>query len=928
MPLVAGRRSRKWLALVAAVALAAVPVSMGTPAQGQEPGTLSLYKRIENLDSGASEGRRELWEMHARHVATGEELSGDGLNGFQSRTVPDGDYVISESGGVDGYRFQDWSCTDGFESTDPSPTITVPPGGNLTCTVDNEAIEPTLSLVKVVNGGSAVPGDFQLTAQGPTNVTGPGGSAAVTNQKVRIGTYSLSETGPDGYDAGPWACTETSVTGETVPLPVTNGQITIGLDQAVVCTITNSADLPHLTLVKEVVNAGGGTAQPSDWTLVAEGPGQQLSGTSGSDAVSHVAVEPGVFALAESGGSSGYEAGDWFCETSGDPVPVSGGSVNIDADDDMTCTITNTWAGGQLTLLKDVVGGSAPPASWTLSATGDGAALAGTDGVTGGLPAGQYALAEADGPSGYDLTGWACVPASALTGTTVTVAAGGDVTCTATNTWVPPHLTLIKEVVGGPDPAEAWTLTAQAPGGTVISGPSGSNDVSHVTVPVGPYALSESGPTPELYSASPWSCTANGVPRTVVGGVVTLVSPSDDVVCTVTNTWQGASLTLEKDLDNGEGGSAEPTDWTLTAAGATTHSGVSGSDEVTGVPVAPGTYDLSESGGPPGYSSDGWSCTGGSLEGSALTLAAGDDVTCTVDNQWVGSFLTLVKVVDPEDAAPQEWMLSATGGPETGGTMVSGQSADDDVTRVPVPPGDYTLAESDGPDGYLLDGWECTGADVSGAVVTVPAESEVTCTATNLWTGPILTLVKAVDGGTATATDWTLSATGPRTVSGTTGDNDVTRASLTAGTYELAESDGPDGYEAGPWSCEGDGVLEGDTITLEDGDEATCTITNTFSSGPTPPTTPVTTATSPPTTPPTTPSTTAPTPTPTNGGGTDGGGNGGGASDDAGTGGAGDNLPGTGTTVALSAVVVAAALLIGGAALLVTGRRRRRDHEM
>ncbi|MFC6148053.1 LPXTG cell wall anchor domain-containing protein [Mumia xiangluensis] len=911
-------RPAKALALAAAIALAAVPVSIGAPAQGQEPGTLSLFKRIENLDSGASEGRRQLWEMHATHVATGEELSGDGLNGFQSRTVPDGDYVISESGGVDGYRFQDWSCSDGFESTDPSPTITVPPGGNLTCTVDNEAIEPTLTLVKnVFGGGSAVPADFQLTAQGPTTVTGPGNSEAVTNQKVRIGTYTLSEAGPTGFDAGPWICNATSSDGTTQDLVVTNDQVTIGLDQAVRCEISNTADLPHLTLVKDVVNDGGGTADRTDWTLTAQSPSQVVSGTSGSADVSHVSVDTGTYTLSESPGPEGYDASDWVCTNDGDPVAVVDSSVTIGVDDNLTCTVTNTWTGGRLTLFKVVEGGSASPSAWTLSASSETGQLSGTDGVSGGLPAGTYDLAEADGPTGYELTEWVCIPASALSGTTVTITRGESVTCDAVNTWVPPHLTLIKQVVGGPDPADAWTLTARSPDGTVISGASGSNDVSHVTVPVGPYALSESGPTPALYDASDWTCTVNGEPRPVVGGVVTLVSPSEDVVCTITNTWQGANLTLEKDLDNGEGGSAEPTDWTLTAVGETTHAGPTGSDEVTDVPVAPGTYDLSESGGPPGFASDGWTCTGGTLDGSVLTLEAGDDVTCTVENRWVGSFLTLVKVVDPEDAAPQEWMLSATGGPETGGTTFSGQSAGTAVTRVPVPPGDYALAESGGPDGYVLDGWQCTGADIAGAVVTVPTEAEVTCTATNLWAGPILTLVKAVDGGAADPTDWTLSATGPQTVSGTTGDNVVTRASLTAGTYELAESGGPDGYEAGPWSCEGDGTLEGDAITLEDGDEATCTITNTFDDTPptTAPTTPPTTAPTEPTTAPTasTPPTTA---TPTGDGGTD---------DGAGTGGAGDGLPSTGTTIAMSAIVVAAALLLGGAVLIVGGRRRHDD---
>jgi hypothetical protein len=74
-------------------------------------GTLSLFKQIENLDTGASEGRRELWTMHAVNTEDAAyTFEGNGLNGVQSLTVPAGDYTISESGGVPGYEFVGWDC--------------------------------------------------------------------------------------------------------------------------------------------------------------------------------------------------------------------------------------------------------------------------------------------------------------------------------------------------------------------------------------------------------------------------------------------------------------------------------------------------------------------------------------------------------------------------------------------------------------------------------------------------------------------------------------------------------------------------------------------------------------------------------------------------------------------------------------------------
>src|SRR5919198_4828 len=75
-----------------------------------------------------------------------------------------------------------------------------------------------------------------------------------------------------------------------------------------------------------------------------------------------------------------------------------------------------------------------------------------------------------------------------------------------------------------------------------------------------------------------------------------------------------------------------------------------------------------------------------------------------------------------------------------------------------------------------------------------------------------LKLVKTVtnnNGGTAVATDFTLSAAGPTPVSGAGGvDSDVN-----AGTYTLLETNVAD-YTAGSWSCSGGSFTAPDKITL------------------------------------------------------------------------------------------------------------------
>src|SRR5947208_3000786 len=63
-----------------------------------------------------------------------------------------------------------------------------------------------------------------------------------------------------------------------------------------------------------------------------------------------------------------------------------------------------------------------------------------------------------------------------------------------------------------------------------------------------------------------------------------------------------------------------------------------------------------------------------------------------------------------------------------------------------------------------------------------------------------LTLVKTVtndDGGAALPAAWTLSATGPSSLSGAGGAS----GDVKAGSYTLSETAGPNGYLAGAWSC-------------------------------------------------------------------------------------------------------------------------------
>ncbi|WP_206154352.1 VWA domain-containing protein [Cellulosimicrobium aquatile] len=103
----------------------------------------------------------------------------------------------------------------------------------------------------------------------------------------------------------------------------------------------------------------------------------------------------------------------------------------------------------------------------------------------------------------------------------------------------PPMLTLVKEVVnddGGTAAPADWTLTASGSaetGDLVVTGASGSDDVTAVPVEEGTYALAEDGPAG--YTTLGWECVDGEGAALAVEDEVVVVGPDDAVTCTVTN---------------------------------------------------------------------------------------------------------------------------------------------------------------------------------------------------------------------------------------------------------------------------------------------------------------------------------------------------------------------------------------------------------
>jgi len=200
--------------------------------------------------------------------------------------------------------------------------------------------------------------------QSPPAESGTSGVSAVVDPDTR---YTLSESGVPGYAphvdpdttvadgaTGSWQCEQLltprlrAVGGTRGLETFAGGDGTVSLPPGTVaqCTLHNSPEPAHLTLVKHVVNDDDGNAVPDDWTLLASPrtreslpTGGGIEGKSGSAQVTDVAISPGTpYLLAESGGKSGYKRTGLECQG----ADLRDGQITAGINAHVTCVFTNT----------------------------------------------------------------------------------------------------------------------------------------------------------------------------------------------------------------------------------------------------------------------------------------------------------------------------------------------------------------------------------------------------------------------------------------------------------------------------------------------------------------------------------------------------------------------------------------------------------
>jgi hypothetical protein len=290
----------------------------------------------------------------------------------------------------------------------------------------------------------------------------------------------------------------------------------------------------------------------------------------------------------------------------------------------------------------------------------------------------------------------------------------------------PASITIIKDAI--PDSAQAFGFTATgglSPAGFTLDD-DGADPPSNTQVYSGILVTANNGNNYTIteQTVSGWDLTSLDCEvETDLGGSQIEAPPSasinlregENVSCTFVNTAQAAHLTLVKEVIRDNGGTAEASDWTLSADGPTPISGPGGADSN----VNAGTYLLSESGGPAGYTPGAWVCVGGSQNGDQVTLGPGGSATCTITNNDQPGTLIVKKVLILDDGGTLDeidFEFSVNGGTPQA-FEADGQN---DLT---VDAGTYSVVEP-AVAGYTTSYNNCTD-------VVVANGGSATCTITN-----------------------------------------------------------------------------------------------------------------------------------------------------------------------------------------------------
>lgn len=288
----------------------------------QQPGTLIVKKLVINDNGGTKVATDFSFQVDGGDSVTfitdPDQDPSNSLMGKNTLVVDTGIYDVTEPA-VAGYSTSYNNCTD----------VSVPAGGSATCTITNDDVAPTITLIKNVvndNGGNAGVNDFGLTIGG-TAVNSGVAQTVLANQ-----AYALNEAGLTGYNF----VSIGGAAGDSSTCPATlGGTVTAGPGENIVCTIKNDDIAPTITLIKEIIIDNGGSAGVNDFGLT-------IGSTSVNSGVAMAVNANQAYALDEAGLAGFHFESIGAGESDSLKCPsVLEGTVTADEGENITCTIVN-----------------------------------------------------------------------------------------------------------------------------------------------------------------------------------------------------------------------------------------------------------------------------------------------------------------------------------------------------------------------------------------------------------------------------------------------------------------------------------------------------------------------------------------------------------------------------------------------------------
>ena len=316
------------------------------------------------------------------------------------------------------------------------------------------------------------------------------------------GTYTVTEADPSpGFLLTAITCTA----GGTGDVPSRTATITLTPGATVTCTFVNEKQLGTIVIEKTAV----GGDDTFDYTATGTGlPGSfQITTSGGSGSQTFASLVPGSYTVTESAPPSGWDFTSLVCVDPDGGTTVVGqtATIDLDAGETVTCTYTNTKR-GTIVINKNTVGGDDTfnfttsgtgglPPSFQITTSGG----SGSQTFTNIVP-GSHTVTEdvATLPPNWSFTSLVCVDpdgGTTVVGQTATIDldAGETVTCTYTDTYVPPpapqcpaNLIAESEPNDSNATAQALDLTP-GQGVAIVQGnisPAGDLDYYQITVSV------------------------------------------------------------------------------------------------------------------------------------------------------------------------------------------------------------------------------------------------------------------------------------------------------------------------------------------------------------------------------------------------------------------------------------------------------------